>query len=382
MKTPIVVLGSGLAGITVIRELRKIDKEIPVILVTADDGGFYSKPNLSNAFATNKTAAQLAMTPKEKLAEQLNIKILNYTKVTEIDPRRRQLHTPIGPLGFGTLVIALGANPIRLPLTGSGADDVLSVNDLNAYAVFRDKIEGKKSIAILGGGLIGCEFANDLVIAGFEPTVFDISPQPLGRLLPAGAGAFFKEKLMAAGVKFENEVSINQVDKTAVGYTLIDSRSGKSFHADIVLSAVGLRSETSMAQKAGLQVNRGLIVDQYLQTSEEHIYALGDCAEVSGLVLPFVMPIMAAARALAKTLSGEPTKVVYPAMPVGVKTPACSAVVCPPPANIEGSWQESATDDGYQAIFLDKSAVPVGFALLGSATAEKQALAAKMPAWL
>ena len=377
----IVIVGSGLSGITVARELRKLDREVPVIIVSADDGGFYSKPNLSNALAAGKSPAQLALTPVAQLATQLQAKILNYTHVEAILPAEHLLQTSAGPVPCGQLVLAVGARPIRLPLGGDAADRVLSVNSLADYAVFRDKLEGKRRVAILGAGLIGCEFANDLRVAGVAVDVFDLAPQALGRLLPSAAASFFRDALEAAGVRFHFATSIAQVDLSGDGYRLTDNH-GSAHETDLVLSAVGLKPDSELAGLAGLTLNRGIVVDRKLQTSAADIYALGDCAEVEGLVLPFVLPIMQAARALAKTLAGEATAVSYPAMPVVVKTPACPAVVCPPPAGLDGSWREQADHQGVRALFEDASGNPLGFALVGEAVKEKQALTAQMPKWL
>jgi rubredoxin-NAD+ reductase len=142
-----------------------------------------------------------------------------------------------------------------------------------------------------------------------------------------------------------------------------------------------LRPETALAQAGGLEVKRGIVVDRALATSAPRVFALGDCAEVAGLVLPFVMPIMQQAKAIAKSLAGTPTAVAYPAMPVVVKTPACPTAVCPPPAGAAGSWREEVTAEGVKALFEDAAGKPLGFALAGSAAAERQALAARMPPW-
>ena len=129
-------------------------------------------------------------------------------------------------------------------------------------------------------------------------------------------------------------------------------------------------------------MQRGVVVDRQLSTSAAHIHAIGDCAEVEGLNLPYVMPLMAQARALAATLSGTPTPLVYPVMPVTVKTPACPAVVCPPAAGAAGRWQVTQDDTGCEAVFRDDTDRTLGFALLGSATARKAALAAQTPSLL
>ena len=381
MSNSVVILGAGLAGFAVARELRKVDRQIPIRIVTADAGDFYSKPNLSNALGWGKTPAELVVTPRAAIAAQQGLTIAAHVRASELLAAERTLATNDGRIEYDKLVLAVGARPIRLPIEGSGAADVLSVNHLDDYAVFLQRLEGRRRVAILGAGLIGCEFANDLAGAGHEVEVFDLSPQPLGRLLPAATAAFFRRGLEAAGVSFHFETSIGRVDRRGQGYTLLDL-DGREFEADLVLSAVGLRPETELAGAAGLATRRGIVVDKMLATSDAAVFAVGDCAEVQGLVLPFVLPIMQQARALARTLAGTPTPVSYPAMPVVVKTPACPTVVCPPPAAVEGAWREEATADGMRALYADAAGKPAGFALAGAATAEKQALTAQMPAWL
>ena len=381
MSEAIVIVGSGLAGITVARELRRIERDLPVVIVSADDGGFYSKPSLSNALAAGKGAAQLLLTQPAQLAGQLGVELRAHTRVERILPAEHLLLTSAGPLPYRKLVLAQGAHPIRLPLRGDGAGRVLSVNDLADYAAFRDALDGKSRLAILGAGLIGCEFANDLRSAGVAVDVFDPVPQPLGRLLPPRAAAFFRERLEAAGVSFHLATAIDEVREEGGRLRLFDGQGGQH-SADLVLSAVGLRPAVELARAAGLAVGRGIRVDRTLASSEPDIHALGDCAEVDGLVLPFVMPIMQQARALARTLANDPTEVCYPAMPVVVKTPACAAVVCPPPADAQGVWREEVSGGGVRALFEGAAGIAVGFALVGEAVGEKQALAARMPAWL
>lgn len=370
---PVVVIGSGLAGYTLAREFRKLDADTPLVILSSDHGGFYSKPLLSNAFAQKKTADALLAKDAARMAEELKAEVRAHASVTAIDPQRKQLTVNGEPMPYGQLVLALGADPIRLPLVGSGAEAVLSVNDLDDYRRFREAVEGKRHIAILGAGLIGCEFANDLTGAGYAVDVIDLATQPLGRLLPPDAGAFMQRKLEAAGIVFHLGTSIQQIDRAGSGFRLTLA-NGEILEGDIVLSAVGLRPRTALAVAAGLQINRGIVVNGLLQTSDENIYALGDCAEVEGKVLPFVMPIMQAARALAPTLAGNATPVHYPAMPVAVKTPACPTVVAPPEPGVTGQWRLEQDREGVKALFEDADGKLRGFALLGAAVAEKNRL--------
>jgi len=375
---PIVIIGSGLAGISVLREFRKLDRKTPVIVITGDDGAVYAKPNLSNAFALGRTVAQLAQSSAAQLGEQLDARILTHTRVQSIRADDKVVQTSAGEQPYSQLVLAVGAHPIRLPLRGDAAHEVLSVNNLADYAVLRERLAGKRRIAILGAGLIGCEFANDLCATGFEVEVFDPAPQLLGRLLPPQAAAFLRSRLEAIGIRFHLQRSVVSIGRQDDGYRLIDDQ-GAARTADLVLSAVGLRPATELAAAAGLQVNRGIVVDAFLRSSDTDIFALGDCAEVQGLVLPFIQPILHAARVLARTLSGTATALQYPVMPVGVKTPACPTVVCPPPHGAAGHWQDDVSPTGVRTLFRDAEDRLLGFALIGAdSVKERTALAGQV----
>jgi rubredoxin-NAD+ reductase len=375
---PIVIAGSGLAGYNVARELRKLDKEIPLIVITADGGQFYSKPTLSNAFASKKTPETIPLNSAEQMAAQLNATVRSRIRITGIQPGRHQVRIGDETISYSKLVLATGAEQIRLPLAGDAAPAALSVNSLDDYARFRAALQDKKSVAIIGAGLIGCEFANDLSSAGFKVDVIDIAEQPLPRLLPAAGGAMLRDRFAALGITWHFSTGVTAVDRDGARLRATLA-NGRMVVAEIVLSAVGLRPKLELARAAGLNANRGIVVDRYLKTSAADVFALGDCAEVEGLVLPFVMPIMHAARALAATLAGKPTPVSYPAMPVLVKTPACPTIVAPPPNGAAGEWHIEQIADGVRSLFKDSSGRLLGFALNGAATAERARLTQQLP---
>lgn len=375
----VLIVGSGLAGYAVARELRKLNDTIRITMLSADHGGFYSKPMLSNALATGKTPDSIMSADAAQMSAQLNAVIRPHTRVSSIDTVGNSVLLENGEqLSFEQLVLALGADPIRLPLAGDGAETVLSVNDLDDYRHFRRTLTEKKRIAILGAGLIGCEFANDLASQGYHVTVFDLSPQPLGRLLPLQAGEFLHDKLAAIGIDFKFNCSVSRIEKFGEQYRLFFGED-EFVDTELVLSAIGLKPRIALAEAAGIDVNRGIKVNQYLQTNFPDIYALGDCAEVEGKVLPFIMPITHAGRALSATLAGTPTLLHYPAMPVLVKTPACPTVVSPPDLAAIGEWGVEMSKDGVKALYRSETGSLLGFALLGAATAERGALTAQLP---
>ncbi|WP_028671811.1 FAD-dependent oxidoreductase [Saccharospirillum impatiens] len=366
---PLIVIGSGLAAYTLVREWRKADTETPMVLITADDGAGYSKPMLSNAHSKGQSADDLIQLTAEAVAERYQAEVLTRTEVLHIDPTTRTLHLDNGStLVWGQLVLAVGAEPIQAPLEGDALNRVFSVNDRLDFARLQSELQGARQVTIMGAGLIGCEFANDLVSAGFEVDLVAPSETLLSGLVPAEVGDALKQALMDAGVKFHLGPLLSRVDRSQSGKLQVSLTNGQKFATDLVLSAVGLLPRLDLARKAGLAVNRGIQVNKYLQTSDPSIYALGDCAEVEGLVLMYVMPLMNAARALAKTLAGEPTAVQWPAMPVTVKTPACPVIAYPPRST--GAWQIDGSGANLAAVCREGESI-VGFALTGERIKER-----------
>ena len=374
----IVIIGSGLAGYTVIRELRKLDKAMPITLITREPGYFYSKPMLSTALASSKSAEQLISTNAEGMATQLDIRIVGDVDVTAIDTSAQTVTTSTGTISYAKLVLGLGADQIRLPLKGNAANEVITVNDLEDYAQFRKTIEDKKRITILGAGLIGCEFANDLVLGSYEVDVIDLAPQALGRLIPEAAAQALQAKLSSAGVRWHFATTVQSIDQSGDSLS-ITLANGSVIHSDVFLSAVGLKPRLDLAKSADIATGEGITVNRQLETSAKNVYAIGDCAEVEGLVLPYVMPIMQAARALAPNLLGQATVLSYPAMPVMVKTPALPTIVSPPAKGAAGDWKINSVEGGLEARFESSDGKLLGFALMGTATAQRGALTKELP---
>ncbi len=378
MSAPVVIIGTGLAGYNLAREFRKLDPQTPLLLITADDGRSYSKPLLSTGFAANKDADSLGMATAGAMAEQLNAEIRTHTRVTRLDPTHRRVWIGNEPVPYRDLVLAWGAQTIRVPVEGDAADAVYPINDLHDYGRFRAAAAGKCRVLILGAGLIGCEFANDLLQGGHEVDLVAPSEQVMPGLLPLQAAEAVKRGLEGIGARFHLGATLERLQRSTDGLqaTLSD---GSQRACDLVVSAVGLRPRTELAAEAGLEVKRGIVVDRLLKTSAEHVYALGDCAEVEGLSLLYVMPLMAGARALAKTLFGNPTFVSYGPMPVTVKTPACPVVVSMPAVGSAGSWSVEARGNDVKALYLGACGELLGYALTGAAVQERLALNKQLP---
>jgi len=374
----IVIIGTGMAGYNLAREIRKSDTEVALVLVTADGGNAYPKPALSNALIQGKQPQQIISADAATMAERLNAVIHTRTRVQSIDTANRQVITDQGNISYDRLVLATGARPIRLPFKGDAADEVLSVNDLEEYSLFREKIEQARRVAIIGPGLIGCEFANDLIVSGRQVEVIGPDPYPISTLLPEAAGKALQDGLAAAGVRWHLGTVVEEINHNNEGYQL-RLTDGNIVMADVILSAIGLKPDLDLAQSIALETNRGIVTDRTLQTSQPGIYALGDCVEVAGLNLPFVMPLMNAARALAKTLTGTATPLSYPAMPVGIKTPAHPIVVSPPARGTEGDWEIEQDESGVRALFRSSQGQLLGFTLTGNYVDEKAQWTKQVP---
>lgn len=375
---PIVIVGTGLSGYSLAKEIRKQDKDTPIVMVTADDGHSYSKPMLSTGFTKGKEADELAQASAEAMVEQLNLQLRTYTTVTGIDPDAHELVLGDERLGYSKLVLAWGADVIRLSIAGDGHERVFSINDLMDYRAFRKALKGKKRVAIMGAGLIGCEFANDLRNGDVDVDVIAPSDALMPGLLPPEAAAAVRDGLEGLGVRFHLETVVEHIANSGDGVRLTLA-NGEELDSDLVISAVGLRPRTELAAAAGLETQRGIVVNRALETSMPDVYALGDCAEVDGHVLLYVLPLMACARALAKTLVSERTEVKYGTMPVMVKTPCCPTAVCPPPANASGNWEVDADGQDVRALFKSESGEVLGFAVTGGYAMEKQALSKEVP---
>ncbi|HAB01686.1 MAG TPA: FAD-dependent oxidoreductase [Pseudomonas sp.] len=379
MTAPVVIIGTGLAGYNLAREFRKLDGDTPLLLITADDGRSYSKPMLSTGFAKQKDADGLCMAEAGAMAEQLNAEIRTHTRISGIDPGHRLLWVGEEAIEYRDLILAWGAQTVQVPIEGDAADKVFPVNDLEDYARLRAAAAGKQRVLILGAGLIGCEFANDMRQGGFDVDMVAPCEQVMPTLLHPAAAAAVRAGLEELGVRLHLGPVLNRLVRADEGLQAHLS-DGQVIACDVVVSAIGLRPRTDLAAAAGLQINRGVVVDRQLRTSHSHIFALGDCAEVDGINLLYVMPLMACVRALAQTLVGNPTEVSYGPMPITVKTPACPLVVSPPPPGTEGTWQVSGQGRDLKVLCHDADGQLLGYVLTGSAVMEKLALNRQLPA--
>ncbi|SDI89131.1 FAD-dependent oxidoreductase [Billgrantia gudaonensis] len=384
MTVPLTIVGSGMAGLGLVRQLRALKDDRPITVITADSGDGYSKPLLSTGFAKGLPPERLAMQSALEVAEQLKVVMRCHTRVEAIDLQSRTLRIGAERLPWGELVLATGASPampFRVP--PALGDRVFQINDLDDYRAFHGVLEalGRPArVAIVGFGLVGCEFANDLTAGGHRVALVAPEEAPLPRLLPAPLGRALGDAFSEAGMSLYSGRSVAGFFRQGadVGVALDD---GNQLDADLVLVATGLRPRTALAEAAGLPTGpAGIHVDRTL-TAVPGVHALGDVACVDGVNAMYVQPLQACAKALAQTLAGTPTDVVFGAWPVLVKTPLLP-VVALPPAEPPARWRLEGEGQDWVALAEDQDERLIGFALTGRCVRRKVELARAAPALL
>ncbi|EPR7485358.1 FAD-dependent oxidoreductase [Vibrio alginolyticus] len=361
---PIVIIGSGHSGYQLAAALRAQSETVAITVFTADDGALYSKPALSNALVMNKDGDALQSESALEWESRLNIRVYPHTRVEQINRANSTLLTSIGKYAYSRLVLATGASPIEIPIEGDRSW-VMSVNDLVDYCRFRAELQDKKRIAILGDGLIGCEFANDLIESGYEVTVIGLGQWPMERLIPQQLGESLQSALADRGVQWALQDSITRIEPRSESSAVLHLNSGKQIEADLVLSAVGLKPNVSLAEQAGLEVGRGIKVNQFGQTSDENIYSLGDCVETEQGWQPYIAPINQMIPSVAKSLLGDVAPISLTPTPVIVKTPILPLTIFPVASEEQGQWYIENQADELTAAFYSPEGAMLGFALLG-----------------
>ncbi len=367
----VVIVGAGMAGWSAAEAIRKRDPERPILLLSACKGQVYTKPAISLAISQGRSADDLVESDAASRAEELNIEVRPETRVLKVDSERKRLTTAKGGIEYGKLILALGAHQRELKIEGDAADKVLRVNDLLSFKRLQQRLqENVKSVTILGAGLIGSEFADDLTRAGYQVCVVDPGHHAIASLLPDSMATKLQDRLTSKGVIWNFGVSVKRIDNYEANLKL-ELSDGSAFFTDLVLSAAGLVTNTELAKKTGLDVDSGVAVDSDMKTSNSDIYAIGDCASLDGQLYSYVEPIRRQAEAIAASLTGEHESFLPLPPMVKIKTQSMPMSVCKPSGRIrDEAWQMISNDQsGSHFEILDASNM-IGFALSDSLVSE------------
>jgi len=373
----ILVIGSGFAAQQLIKSLRKLDAHQPIRLITADSGDEYNKPDLSHVVSRGCAAAAMTRQSGRDFAEQQRIALLPHCPVHGIDPARRLVLTEQGEFPYGKLVLATGASAVRPDLPGS--EHLVTLNSQQEYAAIEAQLRQARRILVLGAGLIGCELAMDMASAGKEVTLVDLADSPLSALLPAALTEPLQQALRSQGVSLQFGTGLARIDAQPGDGWRVTLTDGRISEQDLVIAAIGLRPNLALARGAGLAVERGILVDDRLQTSDPHIFALGDCVQWQGQLLPFLQPIVLGANALARTLLGTPTPLALPPMLVKVKTPLYPLQLAGRTRGDDLTWQCRWNQQGVVAEARGENGELCGFVVGGDQMSAAFALLRQLP---
>lgn len=305
MSEPLVVIGNGMAAARFVEELTARALGRYSIAVLGDEGKLaYNRVLLSSILADEATLGDIEL-KSAAWWEKRGVTLLYGKPALAIDPSLRRVKLQGGvTIPYTKVVIATGSRAIRLGAPGMDLPGVLTFRDLSDVAAIRDGAARDKRAVVIGGGLLGLEAAYGLAKAGAKVTLLHLMDRLMERQLDPRAAAMLKKAVEARGVEVLLQAETSRVEgkKKVEAIALAD---GRRIEADMVVVAVGIRASTDVARTAGVEINRGIVVDDGLKTSLPDIHAIGECAEHRGVCYGLVEPAYEQARVLAQRLAGE-----------------------------------------------------------------------------
>jgi nitrite reductase (NADH) large subunit len=303
----LVLVGNGMAGIGTIEQILKLGGAYDITVFGSEPHPNYNRIMLSYVLEGSKTLNDIILNDWNWY-EDNNITLHTGTTVTRIDEGSKQVVTDNGMIvPYDKVIIATGSNSFILPVPGSDKEGVVGFRDIADCDAMLAAAKQYNKAAVIGGGLLGLEAAKGLVNLGMDVTVVHLMEDLMERQLDRNASSMLQAELERQGVKFA-------MGKQTVELTGEQRVSGLRFsddstlEADFVVMAVGIKPNVTLAKESGITVNRGIVVDDYLQTSMQNIYSIGECAEHRGVCYGLVAPLFEQGMVLAKHLCGSETK--------------------------------------------------------------------------
>ncbi|MFJ3050899.1 nitrite reductase large subunit NirB [Pseudomonas nitroreducens] len=304
-KLKLVLIGNGMAGVRTLEELLKIAPDLYDITVFgAEPHPNYNRILLSPVLAGEQAFEDIVLNDLNWYSEN-GIRLLLNRKVSRIDRHRRKVYAEDGTEAeYDRLLIATGSNPFILPVPGSRLQGVIGYRDIADTQTMIDTAGTHSHAVVIGGGLLGLEAANGLKQRGMDVTVVHLSDWLLERQLDRTAGKLLQEALESRGIHFRlNTHTEELIDDGSGRVCAIRFKDGEVIAADLVVMAAGIRPNTELAEKTGLPCNRGILVNDTLQTYDPRIYALGECASHRGIAYGLVAPLFEQAKVCANHLA-------------------------------------------------------------------------------
>lgn len=365
-KERLVIVGAGMAGS---RFAARVQSEFPdrfsITLIGEEKEVGYNRILLSSFLAQECGLEELALIDVEHFLEKQGV-VMSANPVIDIDVHAKQVRLQDGvSLHFDTLVIATGSRSSRLPVKGADSHNVIGFRDLQDISIMTH-LNPESRVVVIGGGLLGLEAAVGLVKRGHKVTLIHRADFLLNRQLDEVSAGFLLNRLSMMGVEFRLGVNTKEFNVSTHGSKQAHSvllSSGEEINADLFVVATGIDPEISLAKKAGLAVNRAIIVNEFLETSAESVFAIGECCEFEEQTFGLVAPIWDQLDCLLSALSDRQNPFSVVPVPTKLKVSGVQlfSVGDISPANTEGVIQyiDHALDHYRKLIVKDGKLVGV-----------------------
>lgn len=309
-KMKLVMVGNGMAGVRTLEELLKIAPELYDITVFgAEPHPNYNRILLSPVLAGEQTVDEIVLNPLEWYAEH-GITLHLGRKVTQIDRMRRVVRAidedgRVTEAEYDRLLLATGSNPFILPVPGKDLEGVIAYRDIADTNAMIEAATKYRHAVVIGGGLLGLEAANGLMLRGMQVSVVHVMPWLMERQLDDTAGRLLQKSLEDRGLKFLIGAHTEQLIADKDGRVMaVRFKDGREIPADLVVMAVGIRPNTALAEQIGIHCNRGIVVTDTMQTvTDPRVYSVGECAAHRGIAYGLVAPLFEQGKVCATHLA-------------------------------------------------------------------------------
>lgn len=368
-KKKLVMIGNGMAGLRTIEEiLERDDERFDITIMGKEPYPNYNRIMLSNILQNKMSVEETIMNSYDWYDEH-NIQLINNDPAIKIDRNNQKVMTESGiEVDYDQCIFATGSKAFVLPIQGSDFPSVIGWRTIDDTKRMMEIAKSKKHAIVIGGGLLGLECARGLLDQGMEVTVIHLAEWLMEMQLDAKAGQMLKADLEKQGMNFELQANTKEIlgEEDVEAVRLAD---GRVLEADLVVMAVGIRPYTELAKQSDLEVNRGIVVNDMMQTSDPNIYAVGECAEHQGKVYGLVAPLYEQGKVLADYLTDNDTEgykgsTTFTSLKVsGCDLYSAGQIVESP--EIKGIEIFNSVDNNYKKVFLKDGEV-VGAVLYGN----------------
>nr|MDO8084332.1 FAD-dependent oxidoreductase [Candidatus Sigynarchaeum springense] len=310
----IVIIGNGVAGMKVAEDVRKYSSSVKIDLFSDEKHGYYSRVWLPEIISGLKTPESIIM----RDVKWYSSKSINFhpnTRVIDVDPKERKVKTDAGEIvPYDKLCIATGASCSVPPFKNATVKGVFTLRTIDDALAIKEYIKGKKKAVCIGGGLLGLEAARNVKTAGLDTTVVEVFPRLLPKQLCTTSAGMLNDQIRHLGIDTVLGATVEAILGTD-HVTGVKLAGEKVLEADFVLVSAGIKPRLDLAVKAGLKVNKAIVVNEFMQTSDENVFAAGDVVEFGGKGWGIIPAALEQAAVAAKKIAGEPCDPYVPTIP-------------------------------------------------------------------